>query len=149
MLGLRRALMCGLVRAALAHCPPDSPVTRLTRVPTPPAPPPFFFGRMKLFFFYCDSTTMSGGHMSKKKAPLTTVNFLLPVTDGSLRPNGKRASFFPVIFQSFESLSVVTDRQTDRQTDALKGCGLSNLPVERINDYTKSVLLFHAPLPKM
>jgi hypothetical protein len=22
---------------------------------------------------------------------------------------------------------------TDRQTDALKGCGLSNLPVERIN----------------
>jgi hypothetical protein len=43
-------------------------------------------------------------------------------------PNGKRACFFPVIFQSFESLSVVKDRQTD----ALKGCGLSNLPVERI-----------------
>ena len=49
----------------------------------------------------------------KKKAPLTTVKILLPVTDGSLRPNGKRACFFPVIFQSFESLSVVTDGQTD------------------------------------
>ena len=46
----------------------------------------------------------------KKKAPLTTVNFLLPVTGGHCGPNGKRACFFPVIFQSFESLSVVTDR---------------------------------------
>ena len=49
--------------------------------------------------------------MSKKKAPLTTVNFLLPVTGGHCGPNGKRACFFPVIFQSFESLPVVTDRQ--------------------------------------
>jgi hypothetical protein len=55
--------------------------------------------------------------MSKKKGPLLTVKILLPVTDGSLRPNGKRASFFPVIFQSFESLPVVTDGQTDGQTD--------------------------------
>ena len=66
--------------------------------------------------------------MSKKKGPLTTVYFLLPVTVGHCGPNGKRACFFPVIFQSFESLSVVTDGQTD----TLKGCRLSNLPVERI-----------------
>ena len=72
--------------------------------PTPPAPPPFFFGRMKLFFF---TVTPWGwlGHMSKKKAPLTTVNFLVPVTGGHCGPNGKWACFFPVIFQSFESLS--------------------------------------------
>jgi hypothetical protein len=64
---------------------------------------------MKLFFFTV--TLWVGGSHVKKKGPLTTVYFLLPVTDGSLRPNGKRASFFPVIFQSFESLPVVTDRQ--------------------------------------
>ena len=71
---------------------------------------------------------MGGWVTCQKKGPLLTVKILLPVTDGSLRPNGKRASFFPVIFQSFESLSVVTDGQTD----ALKGYQLSNLPVERI-----------------
>ena len=59
-----------------------------------------------------------GGHMSKK-APLTTVNFLLPVTGGHCGPNGKRACFFPVVFQSFESLSVVTDRQTDGRIKGL------------------------------
>ena len=77
----------------------------------------------------------SGAHMvtcQKKRPPLTTVNFLLPVTGGHSGPNGKRACFFPVIFRSFESLSVVTDRRTDGRTDALKGCRLSNLPVERI-----------------
>jgi hypothetical protein len=99
----------------------------------PPAPPPFPLSSLLvtstllhffrfIFLGYPESTL---GHMSKKKAPNYCV---LPVTDGSLRPNGKRASFFPVIFQSFESLPVVTDGQTD----TLKGCRLSNLPVERI-----------------
>jgi hypothetical protein len=72
--------------------------------------------------------------MSKKKGPLTTVYFLLPVTGGHCGPNGKRACFFPVIFRSFGSLSVVTDRQTDRRTDGhIKG--VPTLPlfkVERI-----------------
>ena len=68
-------------------------------------------------------------HVKKKKAPLTTVNFLLPVTGGHWDPNGKRACFFPVIFRSFESLSVVTNGQTD----ALKGYQLSPFfKVERI-----------------
>ena len=61
-----------------------------------------------------------------KKAPLTTVTFLLPVTGGHSGRNGKRACFFPVIFRSFESLSVVTDGQTDGQTDTLKGYQLSS-----------------------
>ena len=72
--------------------------------------------------------------MSKKKAPNYCV---LPVTGGHCGPNGKRASFFPVIFQSFESLPVVTDRQTDR----LKGCRLSNLPVERIKPKNSSKIM--------
>jgi hypothetical protein len=46
----------------------------------------------------------------QKKGPLTTVTFLLPVTGGHSGRNGKRACFFPVIFRSFGSLSVVTDR---------------------------------------
>jgi hypothetical protein len=46
----------------------------------------------------------------EKKAPNYCV---LPVTGGHCGPNGKRASFFPVIFQSFESLPVVTDGRTD------------------------------------
>jgi hypothetical protein len=43
------------------------------------------------------------GHIRhvKKKGPLTTVKILLPVTDGSLRTNGKQACFYPVIFQSW------------------------------------------------
>ncbi len=50
-------------------------------------------------------------------------------------PTEKGPAFFrlfKLIFRSFESLSVVTDGRTDRQTDTLKGCRLSNLPVERI-----------------
>jgi hypothetical protein len=37
--------------------------------------------------------------MSKEKAPLTKVIFLLTVTGGHCGPNGKRACFFPVVFQ--------------------------------------------------
>ena len=79
-----------------------------------------------------DESGTRGANMvtcQKKKAPLTTVNVLLPVTGGHCDPNGKRACFFPVIFRSFESLSVVTNGQTD----ALKGYQLSPFfKVERI-----------------
>ena len=68
----------------------------------------------------------------KKKAPLTTVNFLVPVTGGHCGPNGKWAFFFPVIFQSFESLSVVTDRhikglQPLFKVERIKACAALHL----------------------
>jgi hypothetical protein len=57
----------------------------------------------------------------KKRPPNHSEFVYLPVTGGHCGPNGKRACFFPVIFQSFESLSVVTDRQTDRRINPFGG----------------------------
>ena len=91
-------------------------LTRLTRLTRPPQSPPLFFGGMKLFFFTVTLGPLSGWSHVTKKAPLTTVTFLLPVTGGHSGRNGKRACFFPVIFRSFGSLSVVTDGRTDRRT---------------------------------
>jgi len=81
--------------------------------------------------------------MSKKKAPLTTVNFLLPVTGGHCGPNGKRACFFPVVFQSFESLSVVTDRQTDGRIKRV-----STLPLFKVERIKSDMAIASAWLRK-
>jgi hypothetical protein len=82
------------------HPPPTFELVFCIGLPLPDSPDP-------------DTRTLSGWSHVTKKAPLTTVNFLLPVTGGHSGRNGKRACFFPVIFRSFESLSVVTDGQTD------------------------------------
>ena len=74
------------------------------------------FFRFQFKYFTQRQEHSGWSHVKKKKAPLTTVNFLLPVTGGHCGPNGKRACFFPVVFQSFESLSVVTDGRTDGRT---------------------------------
>jgi hypothetical protein len=87
---------CGVAALHLPHTPPF-PSSSLLVTSTL-----LHFFRF-IFWGYPESTL---GHMSKKKAP----NYCaLPVTGGHSGPNGKRASFFPVIFQSFKSLPVVTD----------------------------------------
>ena len=105
--GVKLAFICTRSQAKIVLS--ESPYFTMDPPPaeTPQGIHPFFG-----FFQKNAVTTSRGAHMvtcQKKRPPLTTVNFLLPVTGGHSGPNGKRACFFPVIFQSFESLSVVTD----------------------------------------
>ena len=81
-------------------------------------------------FFWLIFFWLTWSHVKKKGPPNYCVNFYYRSLGATVVPTEKGPAFFRLFFEVLKAFQLW---QTDGQTDTLKGCRLSNLPVERIN----------------